>query len=93
MERNIKLLIANEDSEETNNISQKLTEENNLWTIDKAYNGKDALDLVENNIYDLVITDIVLPEIDGFELIERVKGLSKDTKIIVLTALSSETYI
>lgn len=93
MEGNIKLLIANEDSEETNSISQKLTEENSLWTVDKAYSGKEAVEHIENNIYDLVITDIVLPEIDGFEIIERVKSLNKDTKIIVLTALSSETFI
>ena len=93
MEGNIKLLIANEDSEETNNISQKLTEENSLWTVDKAYNGKDALELIENNIYDIVITDIILPEIDGFELIERIKSMRKDSKIIVLTALTSDTFI
>ena len=93
MERNIKLLIANEDSEETSIISQKLTEDNNLCKIDTATSGSDALELIEKNSYDLVITDIVLPEVDGFEIIEKVKSINRETKIIILTSLSSDTFI
>lgn len=93
MERRIKLLIANEDNEETEEISQKLTEENNLCSVDKTSNGKEAILLASENNYDLIITDIVLAGADGFELIEHVKNTNKATKIIILTALSSDTFI
>ena len=91
MERNISILIANENEEETNDVVNCLTNENT--TIDVAYNGKDAIDKIEEKTYDLIIVDLVLPQIDGFEVIERAKNLNRKTKVIVLSALSSEMFI
>ena len=91
MERNISILIANENEEETNDVVNCLTNENT--TIDVAYNGRDAIDKIVEKTYDLIIVDLVLPQIDGFEVIERAKNLNKKTKIIVLSALSSEMFI
>ena len=91
MERNISILIANENEEETNDVVNCLTNENT--TIDVAYNGKDAIDKIVEKTYDLIIVDLVLPQIDGFEVIERAKNLNRKTKVIVLSALSSEMFI
>lgn len=93
MERSINLLIANENEEDANLISEKLTKENNLATIDKTSNGLEAIELVRKNNYDLVILDLVLAEVDGFEVIEEIKNLNKSTKIIVLSALSSDMFV
>ncbi len=93
MERFLSVLLANENSDELKAISQKLTNDNNVSMIDMATNGKDAAGYLSNKSYDLVVTDLVLPEIDGFELIEMAKELKKSTKIIVVSALSSETFI
>ncbi len=93
MERSINLLIANENEEDVNLISEKLTKENNLATIDKTSSGLKAIELVKSKNYDLVILDLVLAEVDGFEVIEEIKNLNKNTKIIVLSALSSDTFI
>ena len=93
MERSINLLIANENEEDANLISEKLTKENNLATIDKTFSGLKAIELVKSKNYDLVILDLVLAEVDGFEVIEEIKNLNKNTKIIVLSALSSDTFI
>ena len=93
MERSINLLIANENEEDANLISEKLTKENNLATIDKTSSGLKAIELVKSKNYDLVILDLVLAEVDGFEVIEEIKNLNKNTKIIVLSALSSDTFI
>ena len=76
MERNIKVLIANETQEDTKEISEKLT--NEKATVDSTANGKDAIKMLEENTYDLLITDLVLAEIDGFEVIERAKELNKN---------------
>ena len=93
MERSINLLIANENEEDANLISEKLTKENNLATIDKTFSGLKAIELVKSKNYDLIILDLVLAEVDGFEVIEEIKNLNKNTKIIVLSALSSDTFI
>ena len=93
MERSINLLIANENEEDANLISEKLTKENNLTTIDKTSSGLKAIELVKSKNYDLVILDLVLAEVDGFEVIDEIKNLNKNTKIIVLSALSSDTII
>lgn len=93
MENYLSILLANENSEELNLISQKLTNENKNAIVDLAYNGKDALNYLSNKTYDIIVTDLVLPEIDGFEIIEKAKELNKSTKIIVVSSLSSDTFI
>ncbi len=54
-----------------------------------AEDGKEALKAIEQDIYDLVITDIKMPGIDGLEVLRTVKGLSPKTFVIVITAYSS----
>lgn len=93
MERSINLLIANENEEELNLISEKLTNENFIKNLTKISNGREAQELVQKNDYDFVILDLILPEVDGFEIIESIKSKNKDAKIIVLSSLSSDTFI
>ena len=93
MERSINILIANENTDEQNEIFQKLTNDKNLSIVDMASTGGEAVEYLNQKIYDLLIVDLVLPEIDGFEVIERAKELNKNVKIIVLSALSSDTFI
>lgn len=93
MEKCFNLLLANENADESNKISERLTNENSIASIDIVNNGKDALNKISQKVYDLVILDLVLPEIDGFELIEQLKTTSKNTKIIVISSLSSDIFI
>lgn len=93
MERNVSILLANENAEEMAQISEKLTNEKFLSTIDKVSNGADAINSLESKNYDLLVVDLVLPEIDGFEVIEKAKQINKNIKIVVLSALSSDTFI
>lgn len=51
-------------------------------TCDQAYDGREALGLIESRNYDLILLDIMLPYISGFEIIEKVKG----TPVIFITA-------
>ena len=51
-----------------------------------ASNGKEALQLFRHEIVDLVITDVVMPKMDGIELLEAVKGLNPETEVIVISA-------
>jgi DNA-binding NtrC family response regulator len=51
-----------------------------------ASNGKEALQLFRHKIVDLMITDVVMPKMDGIELLETVKGLRPETEVIVISA-------
>jgi DNA-binding NtrC family response regulator len=51
-----------------------------------ATNGKEALQLFRHEIIDLVVTDVVMPKMDGIELLEAVKGLRPETEVIVISA-------
>ncbi len=93
MERCLNLLIANDNADESNLISEKLTNDKNLYIIDKTTNGREAINLLKTKKYDVAIVDLVLAEVDGFEVIENIKNADSKTKIIVLSALSSETFV
>ena len=54
-------------------------------TVDSAENGKEGLKLIDLNHYDLVITDVVMPEKDGFEVLTALKRKGSTVRIIVMT--------
>ncbi len=88
-----KILIANENAGESQRILEKLANEENLFDVKIAHTGSSAIELIEKNEFDLLIVDLVLPEIDGFEIIERAKEYNKNIKVIVLSALASDIFI
>lgn len=61
---------------------------------DEAVDGANALEKLEKKKYDLIITDLEMPVMNGYELIERVRGFMKDmeTKIFVLTSRATEKH-
>lgn len=54
-----------------------------------AEDGKKALELIELNSIDLIITDVMMPHIDGNKLVKRIRMDDQDTPIIMLTALGT----
>src|SRR5690625_3727883 len=59
---------------------------------DMAYNGREALQLINENHYDLVITDIRMSEMDGLQLIESLKQQEHDIPIIVISGFDEFEY-
>ncbi|MDM8536882.1 response regulator [Desulfobacterales bacterium HSG17] len=55
------------------------------YDVDIAENGKQALELWEKNIYDLVIVDLKMPEVDGREVINTIKSNQPLTQIIIIS--------
>lgn len=53
---------------------------------DLAVDGKEALELIKSHQYDLVITDMNMPESDGVDLIKSIRGMCKTFPIIITTA-------
>lgn len=57
--------------------------------VDCAYDGREALELARNNEYDIILLDIMLPEMDGFEVCQAIRGFS-EVPIIMLTAKTDD---
>lgn len=81
----IKILIVEDDKSISNLISINLSDEGYHCLC--AYDGNEAANLLEKNIYDLVLLDVMLPQIDGYELLEYV--LYMKIPVIFITAKTS----
>ena len=65
----------------------KILEENN-YQVDLVYDGQSGFDYAESGIYDVVILDVMLPKMDGFEVVKRLRRAGVDTPVLLLTARS-----
>lgn len=81
----IQVLIVEDEKPISSLIRLSLTKEGCACTC--AYDGAQAADLLERNRYDLILLDVMLPEVDGFELMEYIRPL--EIPVIFLTARSS----
>lgn len=82
----MKILVVEDEKEIADGISKIL--EKNGYQVDCVYDGLSGLDAIYSNIYDLILLDIMLPEINGFDIIKEVRAEGVSTPIIVLTAKS-----
>ena len=82
-----KILIIDDEPEILDILETTLTTEG--FQVRKASGGREALALCRSESFDLAITDIRMPEMDGFEVIKHVKALVRDIEIIVLTGFAS----
>jgi len=83
MEKKIILIV---EDDPTVGESLRLLFKKKGYEILLASNGKEALQLFRHKVVDLVITDVVMPRMDGIELLEAVKGLRPETEVIVISA-------
>ena len=61
--------------------------------IDSAYDGLDGLARIEATPYDLVLTDVNMPSLDGLALLERARRSQPATKVVVMTVASTPENI
>jgi two-component system response regulator PilR (NtrC family) len=86
------ILVVDDEQIIRESLSYILKKEN--YNVDEAANGKAAYDMLLETNYDLVITDLEMPEMKGTELLEKIRDLSAQTATIVVTAYGSlETAI
>ncbi|MDI9216335.1 response regulator transcription factor, partial [Clostridium tertium] len=83
-----KILVA-EDEKQISKV-MKLYLEKEGYEVTLANDGKVAEDLIENNTYDLVILDIMMPNKDGWYLLKKVKSLNNKTQVIITSARGEE---
>ena len=80
----MRLLLA-EDERELSNALVAILKHNN-YSVDAVYNGEDALYYIENEDYDAVILDIMMPKMDGITVLKKIRSRGNAVPVLVLTA-------
>src|SRR3989337_213872 len=81
------ILLVDDDEIACQLLAEVLTDEG--YKVDTVRSGREAVKKIETTFYDLVITDLMMPEIDGLEILKACKQVSPDTLVIVITAFGS----
>jgi len=84
----MKLLVVDDEKAMANAIRDNLAYEGFL--VDCAYGGQQALDCLLREKYSLVVLDVMMPDLDGFAVLSKLRETSDRTPVIFLTARSTE---
>lgn len=82
----MKLLLC-EDEKELSNALRAILRHNN-YTVDAVYDGEDALAYAEADKYDGIILDIMMPKMNGLEVLSALRSHGNNTPVLILTAKS-----
>ncbi len=83
----MRILLVEDEKNVAGFIKKGLTEE--FYTVDASVNGEDGFLMATTTEYDLIILDIMLPDINGIELCRRIKNHNIKTPVLMLTAVDS----
>jgi len=83
----MKLLVVEDEPNLLSIIRKGLSENNNEVSV--AMDGKTALEMIQNHSFDVVILDIMLPDINGIEICRRLRAAKNFVPILLLTALGT----
>jgi two-component system sensor histidine kinase/response regulator len=81
------ILLIEDEARLRDNLQTLLQSEG--YHVTAAQNGAEGIKRLRQESFDLVITDLVMPEIDGFQVLEYLKGYSPETVVVVMTAYVS----
>ena len=81
-------ILVVEDEKDLNNIITKHLKKNN-FSVDSVFNGEEALEYLDYGAYDLIILDIMLPKVNGYEVIKKLRENKNETAVLMLTARDS----
>ncbi len=82
-----KVLVIDDEETITRILTKMLNQD---YEVHVANEGKSALDLVQTHVFDAIIVDLIMPEMDGHEVIKRVSRVDPDIPCIVITGYSTE---
>jgi DNA-binding response OmpR family regulator len=83
------ILIVEDESELSENLRSVLESEN--YTVETCNNGEQALDKIWNETHDLILLDIMLPKLNGLEVLQRTRESGITTPVLMLTAKGDVT--
>ncbi len=88
----IRILIADDHPIVRNGLKQIICDEEDMKVICEASNGQEVFDEISKNEIDVLILDISMPGMGGFEILEKIKQKYPTLPVLMLSALSEELY-
>ena len=88
MSNNIKILIVEDEQMLAEILSDTLSDRN--FDVHLAYDGVQALESVKRESFDVIVSDIMMPNLDGFSAVKEIKRTQPDLPFIMLSALGEE---
>jgi two-component system response regulator VicR len=86
-----KILIVDDEPLIRDALAFKLTKDG--YSVDTAEDGEKAIELVEGSTYDIIISDVMMPFVSGFELLKILKERGTEAPVLLLTSLNSENAV
>ncbi|QJW91121.1 response regulator transcription factor [Spirosoma taeanense] len=83
----MKILLVEDEERVVSFIRKGISAEG--YEVEVAYDGRTGLSLFRKDIYDIIILDVNLPQINGFELCRLIRSENEDVPVLMLTALDS----
>lgn len=93
MDKTIKTVIAGDGRDIIEEVGGFLSEKSDIFIAASASDGEDALDKVRKLRPDLLIMDVMLPKLDGIELLKRLDDLSRRPVVIIVTSTSNRILV
>lgn len=89
MNQKISVLIVDDNVEITQELSSYINAQSDMTVAAAAYNGEEALNLIQTAEPDIVILDLIMPKLDGFDVLERLETMSlvKNPKIVLYSVM------
>ncbi|MDE6302777.1 MAG: response regulator transcription factor [Clostridia bacterium] len=84
----MKILLVEDEKELARALAKMLTKED--YDVDCVYDGADGLNFASTGMYDLILLDVIMPKMNGFEVLSEIRRKKIDTPVIMLTALADE---
>ena len=88
MSKKYSIAIIDEETEILNVLSRFLTRNPN-YSVSTFSNPISALGTIETNKYDVILLDIMMPQMNGLEVLEKIKAKNEEQKVIMMTAYST----
>ena len=83
----MRILLAEDELDMNRIIARQLAWEG--YTVDACFDGQEALDYFESTDYDAAVLDVMMPKLDGFQVVERLRAAGNHTPVLFLTARDS----
>jgi DNA-binding NtrC family response regulator len=84
----MKILVV-DDEAPVRDIIRKGLSQMGGYSVEVAQNGVEAIEKIEKDVFDLVLTDLKMPEMDGLELLKTIKGTRPEVTVVLMTAYGS----